>query len=116
MLPWHTTSIYDHPEDFGLKKKIAEAGVKTMGNAGICSGEFDIVAVWETEDQRLLIGHDASCACVIPFENTRVDQLTEFETVGDLVAFVEDVWRSVPPRIVQEQISILMTGIVFAPR
>lgn len=86
MLPWHTTGLYDAPEDFDLTV------VSSADLAG--SYEFDKVVVWRTNDGRNLIGHDSGCSCPIPFENHRVEDLTEVKTLADVADFARSHWSA----------------------
>lgn len=84
MLPWHDTGIYDNPNDFELTL------VRDVDIAD--SYEFDIVGIWKTSDGRHLIGHDSGCSCPTPFENTRVDELTEVHTLAEVADFARAKW------------------------
>lgn len=110
MLPWHETSMYDHPEDFGLKL-VSEVYINTID--GYCPGGFDTVAIWRTKDNRYLIGNDVGCGCSIPFENTRADQLTEITTFDELKTFVQDVWQTRPAYEIIGDYSTLAEGVIF---
>lgn len=112
MLPWHETGIYDHPEDFNLKL-ITWTKMDTDGYEGVCTGSWEMIAVWENADGQLLIGNDTGCDCPTPFENTRVEDLTEFESAGDLSNFVIAAWGHFTKPVVDEAYSALAGGIVF---
>lgn len=84
MLAWHTTGIWDNPQDFGLTM------VKDVDIAD--SYEFDMIAIWKTEDGRYLIGTDSGCSCPTPFENTKVEDLTEVRTLADVADFARATW------------------------
>lgn len=112
MLPWHTTGIYDHPEDFGLKL-VTWTKIDTDGFEGVCTGSWEMIAVWENADGHFLIGSDKGCDCPTPFENTRVEDLVRVETAGDLNEYIIEEWGHFTKPLIDEAYSNLASGIVF---
>ena len=88
MLPWHTTGIYDHPEDFGLSLITDFYATEVDADEDVCSGWFDVLAIWKDAAGHYFIGHDSNCECVKPFENTHPDHLAEVGTRADVREFV----------------------------
>jgi hypothetical protein len=104
--------MYDHPEEFGLVLLNA-VKLDTDGLEGICTGTWDAIALWRKSYGVYLIGADRSCDCQTPFENTRVDQLTEILPYkDDVYAFVSDVWQTKPMGTIINAVEVLTRSVV----
>lgn len=78
-------NIYHNPEKFGLEI------VDTVDAAD--SYEFDMLALFRRGDN-FYIGTDSGCSCPMPFEGFGVNDLTEIDTLGTLLAEVA-TWADV---------------------
>lgn len=78
------TNIYYSPEAYGLEV------IATLDYYEP-NWSFDMVVVWRSDDGRLFYGIDSGCSCPSPFEDWKVDDLTEFNNALEMADVIKGI-------------------------
>ncbi|WP_394621254.1 hypothetical protein JNUCC0626_19815 [Lentzea sp. JNUCC 0626] len=90
------SNILRTPDRYGLRLLAAH-------DASEEACRFDMVAVWQDEEDNYLVGHSEHCVCDQPFEGMAVMNLAAVEDLDAVAVFARESWAEWSSDFVSEQ-------------